>query len=255
MTPDRRREAQTSNPFAVSGETPALNLNDLMQQMIGQPVSSPPPQSLAPSGPVVQGGELVVGKFRITKIGLRIDGSVTPAEWLDFGTWVRGLSSALTWVIADWMAYGQRAHGTSIEDTAALIGKSVKTLYNWGYVSGNVDISRRRENLTFSHHALVAALSPDQQSWYLEQAEAHSWSVAQLKRQIEDAQQQHTVTARPASYKRQIAFIERILDAVQRGESVDPRHVSKLRTYAMQVNQWTGEVLRWLEEADGDDTA
>ena len=62
-----------------------------------------------------------------------------------------------------------------------MLGVQVKTLYNSAYVARKVDISLRREILTFSHHKLVAALDPYWQSYWLDQAERHQWSKRNMK--------------------------------------------------------------------------
>jgi hypothetical protein len=49
------------------------------------------------------------------------------------------------------------------------------------YVASNVDPSRRHERLSWSHHAEVAAVAPDQQDRWLNKAEEDRLSVQDLR--------------------------------------------------------------------------
>ena len=44
------------------------------------------------------------------------------------------------------------------------------------WVAHKFEISRRRENLSFSHHAEVTALEPAEQDDWLDRAEAEKWA-------------------------------------------------------------------------------
>jgi hypothetical protein len=52
---------------------------------------------------------------------------------------------------------------------------------NMVYVASRFDFSRRRENLSWSHHETLAALEPDEQEGWLDRAEQHRWSVSDLR--------------------------------------------------------------------------
>jgi Holliday junction resolvase-like predicted endonuclease len=60
----------------------------------------------------------------------------------------------------------------------------VGTLQNWASVARNVEISRRRENLSLSHHIEVRGLSPEWQTYLLEQAEVRKLSKIQLRQVV-----------------------------------------------------------------------
>jgi len=66
-----------------------------------------------------------------------------------------------------------------------------QTLTNFKYVSDHVEISRRRENLTWAHHQEVAALEPTEQKLWLDKAEKGNgdspWKVKELRRAIKDS--------------------------------------------------------------------
>jgi len=52
---------------------------------------------------------------------------------------------------------------------------------NMVYVASRFEISRRRENLSWSHHEAVVSLDPDEQDHWLDQAIEHRMSVADLR--------------------------------------------------------------------------
>jgi hypothetical protein len=51
-------------------------------------------------------------------------------------------------------------------------------------------MSRRRDNLTWSHHAVVAALDPDEQDRWLDMAAAERLSVADLRIELRSVERQ-----------------------------------------------------------------
>lgn len=97
-------------------------------------------------------------RFTITPVGLEIHGDVPYDIWERFGNEVLlRAGSAVQWAIGDWLIYGEGRYG---EDYAQAINDthlSIKTLQNIVYVVCVFRFSRLRENLSFSHHAEVAA--------------------------------------------------------------------------------------------------
>lgn len=84
--------------------------------------------------------------------------------------------------IGDWIIFGEHKFSTDVLATAsALTGFSYKTLYNCNYVSRNVPVSLRRENLSWKHHAEVAALEFVEKQKWLALAERHQLSTRHLR--------------------------------------------------------------------------
>jgi hypothetical protein len=52
-------------------------------------------------------------------------------------------------------------------------------------------MSRRRDNLSFQHHAEVAALPADEQDRWLENAERHDWNRNELRRRLAAERRPH----------------------------------------------------------------
>ncbi|HEY8501219.1 MAG TPA: hypothetical protein VIL21_00905, partial [Solirubrobacterales bacterium] len=62
-----------------------------------------------------------------------------------------------------------------------------QTLMNMVYVASKFGISRRRENLSWSHHETVASLEEGEQEYWLERATEHRLSVADLRVELRTA--------------------------------------------------------------------
>ena len=76
--------------------------------------------------------------------------------------------------------YGDTA-ATSVFDP---LKSNVKTWINNGSVCNRVEASRRRESLSYSHHAEVAYLDPEDQDKFLQLAIDEGLSVRKLREQI-----------------------------------------------------------------------
>lgn len=104
-------------------------------------------------------------------------------QWQSIGDALLRRHDRDLWMIAGWAAYGDRYRrddGPALERLYA-----EQTLYNLGSVYRRVDSYRRRENLSFSHHAEVASLDPELQTVWLDDALRHGWSSKQLREQIQ----------------------------------------------------------------------
>jgi len=116
-------------------------------------------------------------------VGLILPDELTFNEWKTIGEDLEGDHNALMWQRADWAAYGERRYrrdyGPALEQLYSRQG-----IYDLASVARRVDISRRREDLSFSHHREVASLDPELQSVWLDDALRHGWTVHELRAQI-----------------------------------------------------------------------
>jgi hypothetical protein len=119
--------------------------------------------------------------------------SWTPRADLALSDWVRqgrrfgALARGSAWWIGDWLVYGNAKYGEKYVRAAKITGYDAKSLMNMVYVASRFEISRRRENLSWSHHAAVAALEPEQQELWLALSERHALSVHCLRRELGNA--------------------------------------------------------------------
>ena len=79
------------------------------------------------------------------------------------------------------MRYGAARYGRKYELATRITGYEHQTLLNMVYVATRFENSRRRENLSWSHHAELAALDRAEQEYWLERATAQRLTLRQLR--------------------------------------------------------------------------
>jgi hypothetical protein len=92
------------------------------------------------------------------------------------------------WWVGDWIRYGSAHWGEKYAEAARVTGLDAKTLRNIAYVASRFDLSRRRDNLSWTHHAELAALVPDQQDEWLDRALLLRLSPGDLRIELRAAQ-------------------------------------------------------------------
>lgn len=105
-------------------------------------------------------------------------------HWVRQGRWLGAVGRGCGWWIGDWIRYGNARYGEKYEAAARITGYDVHSLMNMAYVASRVDPSRRREHLSFSHHAELAALPSDEQELWLNRIESEQLSVRALRRAL-----------------------------------------------------------------------
>ena len=101
---------------------------------------------------------------RVTPHGLQIPEGISFNNWSAMGRKLLGLANACAWSLGDWVIYGEQAYGQRYKlalDTTAL---DYQTLRNYAWVARRFDLSRRRDTLSFQHHAEVASLASQSRS-------------------------------------------------------------------------------------------
>ena len=140
---------------------------------------------------------------RVTNSGITLVGWVPPDDHMDHPQWVAvgrrlgGISRTNQWWIGDWLLYGTAKWGEKYVEAAKITGYDVRSLANMASLAGCFEMSRRRDNLTWSHHAVVAALDPDEQDRWLDLATAERLSVADLRIELRSTERQRGTQERP----------------------------------------------------------
>ena len=107
-------------------------------------------------------------------------------EWLAAGKVLGERTERDRWALGDWACHGERDYG-DLAEAAVKIGVGYQTLRNLAMVARKVELSRRRDNLGWSHHAEVAARSVTVGDDLLARAEAEGWSRAVLREEARAA--------------------------------------------------------------------
>lgn len=118
-----------------------------------------------------------------------------PREWASAGRRLGTVGRCIQWLIGDWIAYGNERFGERYARASKITGYDPQTLMNMVYVASRFDFSRRRENLSWSHHETLAALAPDEQEGWLDRAEQHRWSVSDLRLMMRMSRQEEEADA------------------------------------------------------------
>ena len=123
----------------------------------------------------------------VTPVGLLEDPfAVDPTfqEWADAGPRLMALEQALPWIIGDWLLYGETKWGEMYAQAMDVTNYSYSRLSTFVYVCRAIPIGRRRDDLSFGHHEVVAPLEPDEQDAWLQIAASRKLSVHDLARAI-----------------------------------------------------------------------
>jgi hypothetical protein len=117
------------------------------------------------------------------------------AEWSAVGRRFGEIGRCSQWWLGDWIHYGNTKFGERYSRAVKLTGYDVQSLMNMVYVASRFEISRRREDLSWSHHATLAALDVHEQEYWLARAIADKLSVADLRVELRGARRTRAVGA------------------------------------------------------------
>ena len=108
-------------------------------------------------------------------------------DWVAVGLSIGEMGRVSNWWVGDWLRYGTSRWGEKYVEAARITGLDGKTLRNLVYVASRFDLSRRRDKLTWSHHAEVAAIEPSNQDHWLDRSIQDRLSVADLRLELRSA--------------------------------------------------------------------
>ena len=126
--------------------------------------------------------------FKIAPVGLIVPDKKVPFEvWDQAGDLISRADKAIQWAMGDWLIYGENRYG---EDHAQALDETrfaERTLDNIASICRRVAPSRRREDLSFSHHVVVAPLAEKDQTYWLKKAAEQKpkrMSIAEIEKAI-----------------------------------------------------------------------
>lgn len=106
------------------------------------------------------------------------------ADWISYGKRFGSLGRACGWWIGDWLNFGSAAYGQKYSRAARILKYEVQTLMNMAYVASRFEASRRREGVSWSHHAELAALPAEEQDRWLDRVEEDRLTVRDLRLEL-----------------------------------------------------------------------
>jgi len=129
------------------------------------------------TGEVLEAGELVIPE-NYTKTALLLPPDTSYEQWESIGKQLQKAGESVMWWLGDWWAFGDHRYG---ERAAQAIEEgfpwAYQTCRNAAWVCRNIETSRRRDTLSFNHHAEVAGLPKQTQERLLSEAEKAALQV------------------------------------------------------------------------------
>lgn len=228
------------------GGDPGWSLSEMDRQVFGA-LKEINTGYLAPDRAIARADDhvIVIGdKLRWTPTGLQISGELLPDEWLSVFELIRRVQSGIQWIIGDWLVYGEENLGKTYNELAQITHYSEKTLRNLAAVARAVPMSRRRDTLSFGHHAAIAALPAPGQNQWLDYAAEQGLSVMALRRALGETPRPAETDAR--RFKRDMAKVARLTaNEKPRGKKRDEALAS---VRALQA--WLSEIEHWIERGE-----
>lgn len=99
--------------------------------------------------------------FELEPTGLIIAGQPTFDEWAQAGEVLKYIEGSVHWWLGDWLNYGENAYSEMYSQVMDETGYSYQTLRDDKWVAKTFELSRRRDNLSWSHYREVAGLESD----------------------------------------------------------------------------------------------
>jgi hypothetical protein len=143
------------------------------------------------TGEIVSLSELTLARDVVAKrVGLVLNDGLAFGRWRQIGKQLSTITDSSAWWLGDWLVFGERQYSDRYRQAVAETSLDYQTLRNYAWVARNVPLSRRRDSLSFQHHAEVAALGPDEQRDWLARAEQDHWSRNELRMRLRRARRE-----------------------------------------------------------------
>jgi hypothetical protein len=130
----------------------------------------------------------------ISRTGLRLPQRISFDKWMGIGRHLSGVYSSSAWCLGDWLVYGEFAFGGRYREAIDQTSLDYQTLRNYAWVARKFPMSRRRDKLSFAHHAEVTALSEAEQDFWLRKAEELAWAVKRLRVEVRTSLQERSAS-------------------------------------------------------------
>ncbi len=123
----------------------------------------------------------------LTETAWQPTAALTFEQWAAIGGTLQRMGRAWQWWIGDWILHGAEHYAETYAAAIDTTGLEVQTLSNIASVSRRIPASRRREELSWSHHEAVACLPAAEQDEWLARAIAEGMTVARLRARLHPA--------------------------------------------------------------------
>jgi hypothetical protein len=200
--------------------------------------------------------------------GLELPARLSFETWLRIGQQLSAIASSSAWCLGDWLSYGQATYTSRYRDAIEQTSLEYQTLRNYAWVARRFPLSRRRDNLSFGHHAEVAALPEPEQDFWLRKAGSLGWSRNHLRSQIRESLRERQLDPatdgpgqldHPPSERQPKEAPEQAIEITMPPDQLDLWHQAAARQH-LTIQAWAASVLdraarRTLQEGQGDGEA
>jgi hypothetical protein len=129
----------------------------------------------------------------LTPAGLTLPPDTTYERYEEIGRHLGKLRDLTSWALGDWLIAGERLFGEdgkdgkdgSVAQAIEATRRPKSSLLEYRRVAERFPRERRRD-LPWSHHQVCAALPPDEQDRWLDEAVDRKWSVEELRGAIRE---------------------------------------------------------------------
>lgn len=131
-----------------------------------------------------QNNDIELSGFVLHKKGIEAVGEPSFKQWEKVGEFIRRSEESVHFWIGDWLLFGEKKYGETFSQAMDATKYNYQTLATDKWVSSRVPLSCRHENLSWDHHRAVAALEPEVQKEFLDQAEEKEMGREQLRQAV-----------------------------------------------------------------------
>lgn len=123
----------------------------------------------------------------ISTTGIAFTGDIPFDQWELLMATLSRMEVAAQWAIGDALNYGSSRYGEKYTQAMEATGHTYQALANYAWVARAIPMESRNPHLSWTHHRVVAKLTPSDQVAFLSQAEAGDWTVEVLSTMVRDA--------------------------------------------------------------------
>ncbi|MGD0557946.1 MAG: LmbU family transcriptional regulator [Streptosporangiaceae bacterium] len=126
----------------------------------------------------------IPGVVMFGRTSLTLTDSLAVDDWLGIGLHLWRTMDSSAWWLGDWLVYGRDRYSDRYKEAISNTALDYQTLRNYAWVSGRIEVTRRRGSLSFQHHAEVASLPGTEQDEWLAKADTNRWSRNRLRAEM-----------------------------------------------------------------------
>jgi len=193
-----------------------------------------PSHALAEDSAVVQLLIELEGSGALTPTSLELPPDLDYDSYSALGRFFGELHKRTAWYIGDWLIFGEGSYGERFAQAASETGLSEHTLQNRIWVCRSIPPNRRRRELSFSTHTLVAALPAREQRQWLTLAADQGWTRAELQAQMKPPPEERE-SLPPEGVIDQAGLLEAATSLVRNAEVAGENVIIRREDYAQLV--------------------